>query len=473
MRLLAWVLAAALLLLAVLGGSHAARLSRDSQANVAIYDPNPAHLWNRLHSALYIRDDIPSTAQVPDALDPPLWPSSSHLLAKPSHERVIKILDEFLETHSEHLIQDPVKHAMLQRDLWSVFDWSAHREPPRLGEPSYEKETQELQTRLAEIMRRLALSSQAIRALPSNYAQAVGSGEFAKQYDPQHRDRAFLPPDLFDARSSWVQVAAQGSTLETEPAAAAHAEQFSRSSFVIFMRVPSGRKATFDYLRTLWDFPLPWIPRSDGGAEVRDQATESRELPRFPPGTQFALVRQMMLFDNQGRLQPTPVTESIQFRFYRSIAPNNEINSGSREESLAAGQDFYEVVLTRPRLFAGETGGLRATGRKEKAFALLNSFGADEGNSPGQFQKLDNYAPTLESCALCHRGGGINSVNSRRQFLRPNWLIHDDPGSPANASATNVPETKWWEYDQSVTWKQNRFDWGLLTGYWRASAPLH
>ena len=167
----------------------------------------------------------------------------------------------------------------------------------------------------------------------------------------------------------------------------------------------------------------------------------------------------MMLFDDQGHLQSTPITESIEIRFYRSVAPNNEINSGSREEFLTPGQDFYEVVLRRPRLFAGEAGGLRATGRKEKAFALLNSFGADEGTSPSQFQKLDNYAPTLESCAVCHRGGGINSVNSRRQFLRPNWLIHDDPNPPDNAtSPANVPETKWWEYDQSVTLKQNRFD---------------
>ena len=26
------------------------------------------------------------------------------------------------------------------------------------------------------------------------------------------------------------------------------------------MRLPAGRKATFDYLRTLWDFPRPWLP---------------------------------------------------------------------------------------------------------------------------------------------------------------------------------------------------------------------
>ena len=29
-------------------------------------------------------------------------------------------------------------------------------------------------------------------------------------------------------------------------------------------------------------------------------------------------------------------------------------------------------------------------------------------------------------------------------------------------------KTKWWEDDQSVYWKQHRYDWGLLSGYWKA-----
>jgi hypothetical protein len=72
--------------------SCTAPLSLGSGAGIAIYDASPAHLWNRLHAALYVREDIPSTAQVPDALDPPLWPNTQYLLAKPSHERLLGIL---------------------------------------------------------------------------------------------------------------------------------------------------------------------------------------------------------------------------------------------------------------------------------------------------------------------------------------------------------------------------------------------
>jgi hypothetical protein len=90
----------------------------------AIYDPNPTHLWNRLHSVLFIREDLPGTALVPDALDPPLWDSTQYLLSKPSHENVLRVLDKFLQTHGERLIRDPVKRAILQRDSWAVFDWT-------------------------------------------------------------------------------------------------------------------------------------------------------------------------------------------------------------------------------------------------------------------------------------------------------------------------------------------------------------
>ncbi|MGA2810126.1 MAG: hypothetical protein ABSG16_01910 [Candidatus Acidiferrum sp.] len=462
-------LALAVLLLGLWAPSRRAAFSLGFPPGVTLYDPNPAHLWNRLHAALYIREDIPSTSQVPDALDPPLWPNTRYLLSEPSHQRVTKILDEFLQTRGERLIQDPLRRAMLERDLWSVFDWTAQRAPERPGEPAYEKELQELQSRLAEALRRLALSAQQIRALPENYRQAVASGQFAKQYDPQHRDRAFLPPDLFDAHSSWVQLAAPGAGITPEPAAAAHAEQFSRSSFLIFMRLPEGRKATFDYLHALWDFPRPWIPRPDVGEDVREQTAENPRLPQFPVGTQFALVRQLLLFDDHGTLQSAPITESVQIRVYRSVTPNDAADSGSAQEFLLSGQDFYEIVLSRRLLFAGKAGGLRETGRKEKTFALLNSFGADEGTSAKQFAKLDDYPATLESCAVCHRGGGINSVNSRRQLLKPNWLIHDYPDPPAIAPArTNTLPAQWWEFDRTASSKQSRFDWGLLSGYWKA-----
>jgi hypothetical protein len=83
----------------------------------------------------------------------------------------------------------------------------------REGAGADEKERKELQTRLAEVLRRLALTPEQVVALPNNYQQAVASGEFAKEYDPQHRERAFLPPDLFDPQGPWVELEGKGKSL--------------------------------------------------------------------------------------------------------------------------------------------------------------------------------------------------------------------------------------------------------------------
>jgi len=429
-----------------------------SEAGVTIYDPNPSHLWNRLHGAIFVRADVPSTAGVPDALDPPLWFHSKHLLSQPSHERILRILDEFLKTHGERLIRDPLKRAMLQRDLWAVFDWSVGREPDRLGEPAYEKEELELQPRLVEIMRRIALTPEQIRQLPSNYTQALASGQFAKDYDPAHPDRPFLPPDLFDLNGPWVQIYNNGAN---EPIAAGHENTFSRSSFLVFMRLPGGRKATFDYFRTLWDFPQPWIPRPDD--DRHEQTTVNPELPQFPVGTQVALVRQLILFDNEGNLQGTPITESVQIRVYRNVASHadRDVFANEDEAIKKSGQDFYQFTLSRSLLFAGK--GLKATAPDEREFSMFNAFGPDEG-SPAQFIPLDKYRPVLKTCFECHLGQGINSLNTRSHLLKPDWLTHE---YPAGSYQAPLP---WWGY-LDAHWKQSRYDWGLLSGYWKANGP--
>jgi hypothetical protein len=135
-----------------------AAASGSSEKAGALYDPNPAHIWNRLYDALLIREGPTGAKYGADSLDPLLWPQTKHLLAQPSHERALRVLDEFLQIHAENLIQDPVKRATLRHDLWAVFDWSVYRSSEEEGGTSYDKERRELQIRLAEVLRRLALT---------------------------------------------------------------------------------------------------------------------------------------------------------------------------------------------------------------------------------------------------------------------------------------------------------------------------
>ncbi|MGD0759209.1 MAG: hypothetical protein ABR921_09910 [Candidatus Sulfotelmatobacter sp.] len=439
-------------LTATLSGIGDSRPSSESLAgSVAIYDPDPSHIWNRLHATFFVREDLPETAMLPDALDPPFWYHTRYLLAQPSHKNALRILDEFLETHAESLIRDPVKRAILQRDLWAVFDWSAGRAP------GSEEEKRELQGRLGEVLHHLALTPEQLGSLPDNYAQAVASGAFAKEYDPEHRDRAFLPPDLFEAQGSWVELDGRGKPL---PVAEQHDSFFSgRSSFLVFLRLPGGRKATFDYLKTLWNSPMRLAP-SPPFSPLQDEAANP-DLPQLPAGTQVALVRQMTLFDNQGKLAATSITESVQIRVYRSVAPSIAPAVGIDQMITKSGQDSYAIRLSRPLLFSNQSGGLKAARPDERDFALFGGGGPDEG-SPGHYALLATYHPVVKACVMCHREVGLQSLRTLGRLQKPNPLQQELP--------VETYGPRWWQDARVLSWKQSQNDWRLLGGYLK-SAP--
>jgi len=431
-------------LTAGLSGTGDFRPLPDSPAGaVSIYDSDPSHIWNRLHATFYVRKDLPGTELLPDALDPPLWRHTTYLLAQPSHEKVLRVLDEFLQTHAENLIHDPLKRALLQRDLWAVFDWSVEMSPGYEG--GYEKEKRELQVRLADVLRRLALTPEQIASLPDNYAQAVASGKFAKEYDPDHRERAFLPPDLFEPQGPWVELEGRGKLL---PVAEQHEAFFSgRSSFLVFLRLPEGRKATFDYLQTLWNSAASTLPSSRFSAV--DEAP-NLDLPQLPAGTQVVLLRQMTLFDNRGKLVAAPLTESIQTRVYRSVSPSNVPAVGIDQMIAKSGQDFYAIRLSRASLFANQAGGLKAALPDERDFALFGGSGPDEG-SPNHYTPLSAYPPVVKACVTCHREVGIQSLSIRGRLLKPNSLQQD---LPAEAFGP-----RWWQDARVLSWKEGQEDW--------------
>jgi len=424
--------------------------SETSSGTVTIYDPDPGHIWNRLHATFFVREDLAETALLPDALDPPFWYHTTYLLTQPSHKKALAILDEFLRTHAENLITNPVKRAVLQRDLWAVFDWSAGRAP------GSEDEKRELQRRLGELLCRLALTSEQIGSLPDNYAQAVASGEFAKEYDPEQRGRAFLPPDLFAPQGSWVELEGRGKPL---PVAEQHDSFFSgRSSFLVFLRVPGGRNATLDYLTKLWNSPLPLVPRPHF-SPLQDEAPNP-DLPQLPAGSQVALVRQMTLFDNQGRLIATPITESVQTRVYRSVTPSTAPAVGIDQMITKSGQDFYAIRLSRPLLFANQSGGLKAARPDERDFTLFGGGGPDEG-SPSHYASLATYHPVVKACVMCHREVGLQSLRTLGRLQKPNPLPQQFPDEAHGP--------RWWQDARVLSWKQSQNDWRLLSGYLKSA----
>ena len=88
----------------------------------AIFDSDPNHIWNRTHSCLFVREGADGT-DYGAVLDPLLWSSTRYLLTGDSYRRALACLDEFVRSHAERIVQDPVKRAIFQHDLWAVFDW--------------------------------------------------------------------------------------------------------------------------------------------------------------------------------------------------------------------------------------------------------------------------------------------------------------------------------------------------------------
>jgi hypothetical protein len=327
---------------------------------------------------------------------------------------------------------------MLQRDLWAIFDWTTG------GDSTLSPARRELEVRLAQVIRRLSLPVERIRALPNNYQDVVAAKSFATHYDPARHEQPFLPADLFQPNGTWVLLSAQGG----DPAAPAHVAAYSgRSTFLIFIRLPGGREATLAYLKRVSQFSRPWIPDKQN----LDHFLPNPELPQFPAGTELALIRQMMLIDDQSNLTPTSIVEDVQIRVHHSIP--QEIPEGlyiGRNEAPTS-VDTYEFKLSRAKLFAGDSGGLRAVARDEKEFPLFQSHGIDLFELTGEQRLLErDLRPVLNSCASCHFRPGIHSMLSR--FVRHNIISSWDPG---------------YEASSSKYWKQRQFSWGLLQGLWR------
>jgi hypothetical protein len=414
---------------------------------VAHYDPAPAHLWNRLHIALLTRPDHDGKTLGRDGLDPVVFPTTKRLLQGPTHTEVVKLLDEFL-AGGHQLVRDPVKRAVMQRDLWAVFDWAAYPFGNfYIGGDPIAIRHGPLQERLAQAIRKLAPSKAEAEALPDTYALAVKSKAFPVAFDPAKPNDPFLPPDLFDPAGPWVSVSRPRD--QPTPIASEHARVFAgRSAFLVFIRLPEGRKATLAYLDKLNTFPKSWKvpPREPDETGHRPPPPElNPEVPQFPAGTQVALVRQLVVVMNDGKPTPAPLTESVQIRTYREILPPEKDTDPHAEKA----QGFVELELRRADLFVGRNGGLRATRGDELIPPALTFFRS--WTDPFEAKTEDTHPrpePAFRLCAACHSRGGIRGVNSYTQARaeRPGLF----PASVADVRA------------RSAEWKTGLKDWAEL-----------
>ena len=414
----------------------------------AIYDRNPGHLWNRLYAAIAVRTEgsvdygVDNSEPFHDSFGNP--------------QKLTTTLDEFLEQHGENRAPGALRRALLLNDVWAAFDLA---NTPEVG-----AEGVSLRRRLARVIGRLRVQSPQISSLPDNYTQAVGSTAFASDFDPEHPERAFLPPDLLDAKGQWVEIGADGAGA----VAPFHVEMLSgRSVFRVFIRCPGGRQATLAYLETLNLYPTPWeLNPQDIGTRYPDHTkVRMRPLlvnhatPQFPPGTIVALVRQMMVINDELQPVPTSITQKVQFRVFKDTGEPGRIYT---QGDFNAQQLVYELVMRRRDLLAGEKGGFHAVTPDEAEYQLTTQpMGVTrEAHLRG--------VVVLSTCKRCHTANGIFSVNTYGRTFSPAVAQDNTQLLPATSVG--------YQGNATALWKTSQFNWGVLRGLLESdinAAPRH
>ena len=442
---------AMLLALALLICSPVAPAAQTVPASTT-YAAYPKHLWNQLNSVLFARVSPEGTVYGLDELDILYWQGTEHLLTEPSHSAAVQVLDRFIQAHGERLIRDPFKRVLLQRDLWELFDWAA-----RPSETTHPAQRAELEERLATVIRRLASSDAEIAALPENYATAVLNPD--------------LPRDLFAPDGDWVTARSNDSAFS--PLASLHTEAFNgHSVFLVMVRLPQGRQKTVDYLNSLRDFEGPLVYARLQTNHFHSLVINS-DVPQFPAGTEWALVRRLCVIDGRGHIRPTPLIESIQLRRYDSIDRLRVNPDGSSATGGRPAQQMFEFDMDR--LHKGVLKAL-ALGEDDFLFVHFKSMGGDPFELPANnAERTPNPSSvrraTLTTCYQCHSSAGILSVasfnreNFSSQTVRRLQATADLP--PEVARSYIPPPNEQQEIEDTVLWKYRQFDWGLLQGLWR------
>lgn len=327
--------------------------SLQSDQPLPVYDPDPTHLWNRLESAFYIRHShIPSTSGGPpihrieggDYIDFFGWGRTEYWSSPQTAQRLIPLLDEYLNGGGERMIHDPLRRAVMLRDLWAAYDFLVGQNIARFGSRQTRKRRDEICRRLARVIASLALSRSEIAALPDTYAAAVASGSFAPEHgrDPS---RNYLPYGLLERPSEWVEIDFYQPNLHEDlydRFITLHTRAYrGRSYFRIFYRFPKGRTELVHYLQLLDKQGVDWRQAAQDGFILL-----KKDAPQIPVGTEVALVQFMMTLDDELRPTPTRIVESVRHRTYL-----NTDGSSEPETNTGVGMNVMEYTMKRRLLF--------------------------------------------------------------------------------------------------------------------------
>ena len=403
--------------------------------------------YDALYDVIMTRRAPDGTAHGQDYHAPLIWFQSSYLLSEPTHSKFIDALDRF-NTLSEEEIEayGVLKRALLQRHLWAVFDWATARRNPASPDPEPGKLRSarfRIQRKVARAMRRLALSKEQVLALSSPMKAVVESKIYPQHHNPDDAYQAFLPADLFDEAGPWVCLRRRREGLP----APLHSEfEAWRSTFLVFMRLPEGRRATLDYLDKLNKSREPVV------IDERGEMRLHPATPQFPLGTQFALVEQPLLISDQCEPILCPLIYRVELRAYLKFTADD------LDELKHRTQAFAQFVLKPAKLLQGKPS-LTALGRSESHYSTFIIGDPFENSAPAH---RENHVP-LQNCTSCHLRPGVFSFASHHRQLQFRQVDRVLPAILKDGRPDDVARS-------TVEHKKRDSTWGMLEVLWRNAA---
>ena len=397
----------------------------------AIYSPDPNDSWNRIFYFLFSRrmqvrlsDEFPEGApftkdvvdfkllnrgisvstrtfersEIGDRPIDPFYPSSldaaaeRFVLADPIYPGFATALHDAL---NDSVPRSPTARALMQNDLWAAYDILSNPFMPA-DEKALGDRRRVIVDLLARLIRKIALTPNEIKFLPSNYSAAM---------------RQHSLPDLFGKDKGWIEV-----------------EWFPGRNHDLIA----------GYRRASRIFVKPVHPPGDVGQFLAALPNHSDSPVADLDGV--ALVMQLLVIDTQGNLRPTALTTDVQVRLFEKT---NERTF--KATSLEVCELSRKLLVLDPK-----SGGMVA----EKNSAPVYVGGYDFASStfqfaPGKFQVGPPVQVRLRTrCSFCH-GDDLKRLMTFSIVMPP----HPPPFRQMNPTANDEAE-----FDIAQKKKQKDFE---------------
>jgi hypothetical protein len=375
-----------------------------------LFDTDPQHLWNRIFAAITIRPSLlpsrrggPPVARIEggDRIEFFGWGGTTYWDEPANVAQLEGLLDQFLGQAGEKLSTDPLKRVLLQRDLWTLFDFLMIGHIGRRGDLETRNRRDELCRKLARAIQVLALPSETLAGLPDNYSLAVQSGQFAATHDFDPK-RDYLPPRILSGADEWQEMdfyQARRSEDVERRYVFLHMRAFQgRSYFRVFCRFPKGRSQFENYLQELDAKGIDWRASAQHGG-----IAPKPDAPELPAGTEVALLQFLIALDTNLQPVPTPLVESVRLLVFKNT-------KGTEDPSTNLGNGVNAAKYTLKRRLALAEGGMRHGGLHREPDelpvyrVLFENEAARDWGSRGRYFKLP------ADCRSCHSGAGQTGV---------------------------------------------------------------